>query len=82
MKISCVGPKEAESWVGHRVARDTDDWLHFEAVVQYDAEAVHQLVQFDEGDMDYYNCMDIFVAKQLFEDNTNNDTSNNDGGEH
>ena len=68
--------------MGRRVALDIDNQLYFGTIIQYDAEVVHWLVEFDDGDTDYYNCIELCVVKQSFKDNTNNDNTNNDKGEH
>ena len=72
MQIACVGHKEEESLVEHRVARDIDDRLYFGKIVQYEAEAKKWLIVFDDGDNDFYDYIELCVANQLIEDNANN----------
>lgn len=77
MQIALVSPKEAMSWVGCGVAKEVDGQLSSGRIMKYDAKEKTWHADFDDGENDvvFKDYVDCCMAKQLYDDSFNDDSS-------
>ena len=77
MQIAAVSPQEAVSWVGCGVAKEVDGQLSSGKIMKYDANEKTWHADFDDGETDvvYKDYVDVCLAKQLYDDSFNDESS-------
>ena len=77
MQIALVSPKEAMSWVGCGVAKEVDGQLSSGRITKYNAKEKTWHADFDDGENDvvFKDYVDCCMAKQLYDDSFNDDSS-------